>query len=146
MTVRLSSALRDALMGEYGLAFMMAGGHIQVYSGDPPASADMPPPGVLLARITTGGKPVGTTGSGLVLTMGAIPGEAVNKDEWVLTGLASGAPGWWRFVWADADAGAQSMALPRIDGAASDGVQGLPASISATTVVAVRRFSISLDE
>ena len=39
-----------------------------------------------------------------------------------------------------------SGASPRIDGAASDGVQGLPASISATTVVAVRRFSISLDE
>lgn len=142
MTIRLSSGLRDAVVTNYGLGAMLFGGHLQIYSGEQPASADMAPSGTLLALVTQDGKP--TTAGGLKLTYGPKVGELINDGAWVLKGVASGAPGWWRFVGAHPDDGTQSAYFARLDGAVGDSVQDMPALIADTTVLPIGGFLLSL--
>lgn len=142
MTIRLSSGLRDAVVTNYGLGAMLFGGHIQIYTGEQPASPDMPPPGTLLGTVTQDGKPVAT--GGLKLTYGPKVGELINDGVWVLKGIASGAPGWWRFVGAHPDDGAQSAYFARLDGAVGDSVQDMPALIADTTALPIGGFLLSL--
>ena len=142
MTIRLSSGLRDAVVTSYGLGAMLLGGHLQIYSGEQPASADMAPSGNLLALVTQGGQPIAT--GGLRLTYGPKAGELINDGAWVLKGVANGTPGWWRFVGAHPDDGAQSTYFARLDGAVGDSVQDMPALIASTTVLPVGGFLLSL--
>lgn len=143
MTIRLSSGLRDAVITNYGLGAMLFGGHIQVYSGPQPDSADMAPSGALLALVTQDGSPAATTG-GLKLTYGPKAGELINDGAWVLEGVASGTPGWWRFVGPHPDDGAHSAYFARLDGAVNDSVQDMPALIADMTVLPVGGFLLSL--
>ena len=143
MTIRLSSGLRDAVISNYGLGAMLIGGHIQVYAGPQPTSADLPPTGTLLARVTTNGWPAHGAG-GLQLTLGPNAGELVGVGDWVLQGVASGTPGWWRFVGAAADDGTPSTFLARLDGDASESVMYLPATITPATHLTLADFLLSL--
>lgn len=145
--IRLSSGLRDAVVTNYGLGVMMIKGHIQVYSGVQPASADLSPTGTLLAFITQGGlrTPLpGDDAGGLMLQSGHNAGELINSGEWVLRGVAAGAPGWWRFVAAPMDAGQPSDFLCRIDGSAGDSISPLLPAITTSTVLPLAGFLLSL--
>ena len=148
MTLRLSSPLRDAVVSNYGLGAMMTGGHIQVYSGTQPDTADMPPTGTLLAFITQDGLPIALPGesddSGLMMQLGTNAGELTNAGSWVLVGKASGEPGWWRFVGEPVDTGAAATTECRIDGAVTDSFSPPLGPISPSTVFALSEFLISL--
>lgn len=115
--LNLSTALRAAIATEYGLAAMMRYGHIRIFSGAPPLTADMAEQGELLATITEDGLPfVSGTGQGaLNLVPGPISGACQMDGNWKLTVLKSGTAGWWRFVWNGADYGTADEWTPRID-------------------------------
>lgn len=146
MTLRLSSGLRDAVITNHGLGSLINGGYIQVFSGEQPETADMPPTGTLLATITQEGLPIPIPGSdegGLMVQLGPAVGELVSLGTWRLRGLAAGDPGWWRFVGSGPDNGAYSSTLCRIDGAATDSIVPALAPITAATDIAMGGFSLS---
>jgi len=120
------------MIGNYGLGLMMQYGHIRIFSGMQPATADFAQAGTLLARVTQDGiAPVpGVEAGGLQFTMGYEPGEIMHDGDWVMTGIASGTPGWWRFVWNGEDDGGDSLFLPRIDGAVGESLRGAPSSVA----------------
>lgn len=145
MTIRMSSGLRTAVVTNYGVGIMMQYGHILIFSGAQPASADDAPPGTLVARVTQNGLPAPVPGSdagGLQLKAGARTGELANLGEWVLKGVAPGTPGWWRFVALDIDPGQQSTTACRIDGAVGESLLSIPPSITAATTLVVEGFSL----
>lgn len=121
MAIRMSSALQNHLLGNGPLVTAFSFGVIHIYSGPQPESADMPPTGTLLARITDGGGAFnhGSPDNGLLLQ--ALPqyNTAVKSplQTWVLTPLSTGDAGWWRFKANAADADAESVANIRLDGA-----------------------------
>ena len=141
----MSSGLRDAVITNYGVGMAMNHGHIQIYSGEQPATPDLQSQGRLLAFVTQDGLPVpipGDEAGGLQLRHGRT-GEIVNQGTWVLKGVADGVPGWWRFVELQIDPDTNSTTAFRIDGSVGDSLFGVPESISATDVIPVASFSLS---
>ena len=132
--IRLSTGLRAALLWDSGLRAMMWRGIIEVYSGTQPESADFAPTGTLLGRITEDGAAF-TPGS----SVGGLRTEEKNivalqhVGDWTLDGVASGVPGWWRFIWNNGDNNQASLFYPRIDGAVGESLFNLPTSITAAT-------------
>lgn len=143
MTIRLSPGLRDAVVSSHGVGAALAGGHILIYTGPQPADASKPPTGTLLARVTQAGAAAPGLG-GLKLKLGSGFGEIINDGAWVLRGVADGVPGWWRFVGAATDSGAQSNLLYRLDGAVAECVTDMPASITNNMELPVAGFLLSL--
>lgn len=144
MTIRMSSGLCHAIITDYGVGRMMYGGHIAIYSGSQPASADLPAPGTLLARITQDGAAPPTQlgdAGGLHLQVGGI-GELVNEGDWVMTCTATGTPGWWRFYAAGTDQNDESEAAYRIDGAVGESLPELPATLTGGATIPVASFSL----
>jgi hypothetical protein len=113
MAIRLSSGLKAALYGQYGITAMMQYGYIDVYSGAQPVTANEPPSGTLLGRITNDGDAhvSGTTAGGLQLTQDG-SGRLTAAGTWTLTGIASGTAGWWRWKWNAFDDDALSLYYP----------------------------------
>lgn len=145
MTLRLSSGLRDAIATNYGLGRLLNKGYIEVYSGEQPEFADLPPSGELLARITQDGLPPpddANDAGGLQLQLGASPGDLVNKGAWVMKGVATGSPGWWRFRTKN-DAGDSTQSSYRMDGASGDSMAPT-APITPATATDVVEFRINL--
>ena len=102
MTIRLSTGLRNALIGTGGgLAAVFANGIIEVYSGSQPASADAAP---------------GSATNGLTWAAAAAGAVTKSTDNWQFTGVAAGTAGWFRLKGNAVDAGALSTTLPRLDG------------------------------
>ncbi|MDO5691115.1 MAG: hypothetical protein Q4G70_01365 [Pseudomonadota bacterium] len=122
--IRLSSALRAALATDYGVARMLQLGHIRVFSGEQPASADDADQGEHLASITQDGNDVypGLTAGGLVLVPGPVAGACQNSGNWVLKVHRSGVAGWWRFYWNSYDGGRATDYTPRVDGTIGEGL------------------------
>lgn len=117
MTIRLSSGLRTAMVTDYGLAIMMNRGHIRIYDGVQPQSADDAPNGTLLGVVCEDGitPTPGSINGGLQFSLEG-PGRLGKFGNWVLKGLAAGTPTWWRFVWNAPDDSDYSDYYPRIDG------------------------------
>lgn len=123
MAIRVSSWLRTAMMTNYGMERMMRYGHIRVFTGKQPESADMAETGDLIGIISTDGKIPSTTGAdaGLMMEPGERPGMLVNRDGWMLRGVGDGHAGWWRFVaYAPLDEGGVASSLSRIDGSVGE--------------------------
>jgi hypothetical protein len=117
MTTRLSTGLRNNLVGPLGFAATFANGVIDVYSGSQPATADAAVTGTLLGTVTLGSGAFtpGTATNGL--TFAAASGGAVSKSgTWSFNGIAAGTAGWFRLRGNAADAGGVSTILPRLDG------------------------------
>lgn len=146
MTIRLSSALRTALVTNFGLGYLLQNGHIAIYTGEQPASADAAATGTLIANITTGGGPVPTPeahASGLYVQAGTTPGTLVDAGSWVMKGVASGEFGWWRWNALGAPAGLSTAAY-RMDGAVGDAflIADL-APITAETLLTIPSFRLT---
>lgn len=144
--ISISSGLRSAMVTNYGLGVMMQYGHIRVYSGPQPPSADYPPTGTLLGIVSTDGvTPLpGVFAGGLAFAGGLDAGSLVMSGNWVLKGVAEGVPGWWRFVWNDTDNDSFSTYYPRIDGAEGDSFSLGAASISVATNTPISSFLLVL--
>lgn len=119
MSVKCSTGYAGLILGPNAWDAIFQDGAILCYSGPQPDSADLAPTGTLLGKITrnggawTPGSP--TNGLRFIRT-----GRYVLKDpghNWKFEGEAAGVVGWCRLVANAADAGADSLILPRIDGA-----------------------------
>jgi hypothetical protein len=133
------------MVGDYGLRAMMHMGRILVYSGTQPDDADDAPNGTLLARITQEGLTAvpGAQVGGLLLTPSSTtPTLLTHEGNWVLKGVASGTPGWWRFVWNLNDPGEASPFFPRIDGSVADTVINLPSTVNSSTEISGVQFNL----
>lgn len=131
MAVRLSTGLRNALVGTDGAGFgeIMNNGVLDIYTGAQPSSADAVETGTKLCRIssTSGtaaedGLKFGTTGSG-VLTIGT--------PAWTGVVLVDGVAGWFRFYGSGGVAGTSSTAI-RFDGAV--GISGSDLDLTHTNL------------
>lgn len=118
MAIKLSSGLRTSMVLEYGLERMMRFGHIRIYTGPQPLSADEPPSGTYIARVSADGvlPLAGQLEGGLQMQQGLIAGSLEMFGDWRFVGLANGLAGWWRFVWNSVDDHSYSLVYPRIDG------------------------------
>ncbi len=118
MAIKLSAGLQASVLSEFGLGAMMNYGVIEVYTGDQPLSASDAPTGLLLARVTTDGLDftAGSLTGGLQVVYDAVAGGLVKVGTWRLRGVATGAPGWWRWKWNAEDDDSFSVFLPRLDG------------------------------
>jgi len=140
--IKLSSGLRNAMVTQYGLQAMLNYGRIYVYSGTQPNSADDAPTGTLLGFISDSGdipQPGFITG-GLIIAEGENAGSLEKSGTWVLTGVASGVIGWWRFVWNLHDSNTFSETMPRIDGAFGDSFTMADGFVSPATSTPIANF------
>ena len=134
MPLRLSTGLRDAMMGATGFKTAMADGVIEVYSGAQPASADAAETGTKLLRITQDSAVFVPEASANGLEFGTPSAGAIAKavaETWSGVGLAAGVAGWYRFYDNDYVTGASTTAI-RFDGACAS--SGSQFNMSSTTV------------
>jgi hypothetical protein len=134
MAMRLSTGLRDALVGTggYGFGEIMNNGWLDIYSGAQPASADYAETGTKLVRISstsgqgaTDGLKFGTAGSG-VLTIGT--------PAWNGTIQADGVAGWARFYASSGTGGQTGTSGTAIRFDISVGVSGADLNLTHTTL------------
>jgi hypothetical protein len=117
MTLRVSTGLKFPLMEVLAERFYDA--MFRLYSGEPPASADLAPTGTYLGYITRDGLTPGP-GHGITLVTSqngyvtAMPGET-----WKLIGVGTGNAGYARLS-SYSDAPVDSPTTPRIDFGVND--------------------------
>lgn len=114
MALQLSNGAKERAAASFAQAFER--GHIQIYSGAQPETADLAATGTLLARVTLNGVPIGGVNPGLFFQ---VEGPYVVKPPlavWRIVVAVSGTAGWWRLV-TPADTGGPSYVYPRVDGA-----------------------------
>lgn len=118
MAVNESTGWARARLVGTGFPTGFANGCIELYSGVQPASADLPPVGTLLGRITKNGDAwvAGSPANGLNFVV-ADRFVIKTADTWVLKGLAGGVARSWRLLPNSADSGSASTTAFRIDGA-----------------------------
>lgn len=117
MTKRLSTGLRNAMVGTTGFAGAMANGCIEIRTGTQPASADAAATGTLLGIVTlnSGAFTPGSPTNGLTWTSAA-DGKVMKNGTWSFTAIATGTAGWFRFKGNALDNDLVSTTLPRLDG------------------------------
>lgn len=143
MALRLSTGLRQALLGtqdfqtEFNLSF------INIYSGSQPSSADDAATGTLLATIYSNGVSIGVTFDAPVA--GAISKAAA--ETWSGTAGASGTAGWFRLYEATDVPSSSSTVNSRIDGNIATSGANMNMSntfIASGAVQTVSTFTITL--
>lgn len=116
--LRLSTGLRDALLGTQSFKDIFMDGVIYIYSGSQPSSADAAVQGTLLGKVTqdAGSFSFGTADNGI--EFGSPDGGAIAKasgENWQFEGLEDGVAGWGRLMGNDVDDLGFSESLPRLD-------------------------------
>lgn len=117
--MNLSTGFKNALMVATKACF--DGGVIEVWSGTPPASADLAPTGVRLGAITRNGVPDADPSAGLIFEAA---GQFLVKPTttlWRLRVDHSGTAGWWRLVEPGDNPAATGFDSIRIDGVVGTG-------------------------
>lgn len=143
MALRLSTGLRNGMMGTSTLKELLENGTIDIYSGIQPASADSVETGSKLVTISsTSGTAAADgvkfgTAAGVVLGVGAIPWSGLCK----LAGIA----GYFRFRGSGGTAGSSTVEK-RMDG--NVGVSGADlnlthTSLSLNTTITIPVFDIT---
>lgn len=150
MTIRLSTGLRNAMVGDVGMKNAFAKGVLYVYSGAQPTSADSAVQGTLLAKVTVDGGAFAFGSPDNGLSLDAAANGAVAKaaaENWKATATAAGTAGWFRLMGNTSDNLASSTTLARMDG--SIGISGADLSLPAIdfvigTPITVDQFSFTL--
>lgn len=129
MAVRISTGYASAILGTSSFVGLFLNGSIEIRTGTQPTRADDPVTGTLLARITRDGVnwTAGSPAGGLQFVQ---DGRYIRKNPahaWLITGIATGAAGWFRLVGNAVDTGGFSTTLPRIDG--TIGLSGSPGDV-----------------
>lgn len=129
MTVRMSTGFAAQILGPTAFEQVFRYGCVEIRSGLQPDSADLPPTGVLLARITRDGGAwtAGVSDNGLEFDRSGRYAMKRADHLWRLVGLAEGQAGWFRMLPNASDTGAASLTAPRIDGLV--GLEGVEADI-----------------
>jgi hypothetical protein len=133
MTIRLSTAARNAMLGDNtnkGLQGVFAAGFLYIYSGTQPATADAAANGVQLGKVTISDD--GTTG--LQFELAAAGVLAKDTDEvWQFHGLTNGVAGWYRFTTAAGNPATADATQVRVDGLI--GTAGADLNMTNTNIV-----------
>ena len=112
MALRLSTGVRQALLGTAAFQTEFALSFINIYTGTQPSSADDAATGTLLATIYSDGAAVGLSFDAPVA--GAISKAAA--QTWSGTAVADGTAGWFRLYEATDTPASSSTTNSRIDG------------------------------
>jgi hypothetical protein len=134
MSLKLSTGLRNAIMGTDGFKGALEDGVIDVYTGTQPTDADAAETGTKLMRITvaSGAFTSGVATNGLSFAAAAVSGVISKASEvWSGVGLATGTAGWYRFYANTVVTGASTSAV-RLDGACA--VSGSQLNMSSTSI------------
>ena len=136
MALRLSTGLRNKLLGSQGFKTIMQNGVIRVFPGVQPSSADDAEGATQLLEITvsSGAFTPGSATNGLNFADPA-SGSCVKSSAEVWSGLAAstGTAGWFRFYANDRATGADT-ANARFDGSVS--TSGAQLNMSSTAITA----------
>lgn len=136
MGLRLSTGLRNAIMGSTGFVGAMNDGVIDIYSGTIPADADTTEgSGTKLLRVTVDGgaftSGAATNGLGFNSAASGAASKA-DAETWQGEGLASGTAAWFRFYANTVVTGASTTAV-RFDGTV--GTSGADLILTSTSIV-----------
>lgn len=138
--IRVSNALRTAIMVTGSVNSRLDGGFLFFFSGTQPSDAEDAAVGTLLAAVSIGA--AGTTG--LTLVAGDAAGQAKKTvaESWQAVGLAAGTARWYRYQRLATNlAGTQAAALAAADGTTErvDGSIGVSGAdlIAASVAVAL---------
>lgn len=144
MAVRLSTGLALSMLGNYGLKAMMNYGYIDVFTGDQPESPDIPATGTRVATIRTDGNPfvIGSQSGGALQLDQTDTGALRKGGTWVITGVATGTAGWWRWHWNAFDNDAFSFYYPRMDGLVGESLLLASTSITPATLEEIQAFNV----
>jgi hypothetical protein len=121
---KISTGVRQALLGSVGLHDLFAYGTILFYSGAQPTLADDAVSGVLIAQATVDGGSFTPGSSTHGLTFNAPTAGVLTKataEIWKVKGIAGGLINYFRLVGNAEDLGASSATLPRIQGSCGQG-------------------------
>jgi len=132
MALRLSTGLRQGLLGTASFDATFTACFINIYTGTQPATADTAASGTLLATIYSN-NPTDTLG--LNFDVPAVAGTISKAagETWAGTALATGTAGWYRLYTATGDApSVLSTTASRIDGNIS--TSGANMNMSSTTI------------
>jgi len=136
MALRLSTGLRDKILGSQSFQDIMANGVIRIFSGVQPASADDTESTTPLLEITVGSGAFtpGTASNGLNFaepSNGQCP--KVTTEVWSGVASATGTAGWFRFYANDRTTGADTTHA-RFDGSVA--TSGAQLNMSSTAITA----------
>jgi hypothetical protein len=145
MALRLSTGLRQALLGSQDFKSEFTDCFINIYTGVQPAGADDAAQGTLLATIYSN-NPTDTLGLEFDAPVLGIIAKAV-AETWAGAGLASGTAGWFRIFEAGSDPAILSTSDSRMDG--NIATSGANMNMTNTSVVAaavqtISSFSVTL--
>jgi len=133
MGLRLSTGLRNAIMGSSGFKGAMDGGVLDIFSGTIPTDADQAEgSGTKLLRITVNGGAFAS--NPLHFAASAVGGKLSKSDSesWQGDGLADGTASWFRFYDSNDTSGASTTAA-RFDGTV--GTSGADLILTSTSIV-----------
>jgi hypothetical protein len=144
--IKLSPGLASAMLTNYGFGIMMQYGVIDIYSSTQPNYAHFAPNGTHLARVTKDGLPFvfGGPENGLSFDYSQ-PSEIRDTGDWVITGLAEGAAGWWRFKWWPGDDDSEDPYYPRMDGEVGETLILAGTAITPSTSLVVTEFLLRFE-
>ncbi len=144
MALRLSTGLRDCLLGTSDLKEVLNGGVMDIFTGSQPVSADAIETGTKLVRISS------TSGSGLsdglrfgTSSTGIMP---LTTPVWSGKVAVAGVAGWFRFYGTGATSGASGSTgtngtMLRLDGAC--GVSGAELNLTHTNLAVDSTLTIT---
>lgn len=118
MSLQFSTEFKRRILGPESFGQIMGGGAIALYTGAPPASADLAPTGTLLGYVTNGALPwaAGSALNGLEYVPAGAYWLKSPGQIWQCEPIASGVAGWFRILPTAIDPGDTSILYPRIDG------------------------------
>ena len=134
MPLRLSTGLRDGLLGSDDFKGLLTDCVIEIYSGSQPASADAAETGTKLCRITVGSGAFTGGQATNGLEFGTPSAGVINKasaETWSGVGLADGTAGWFR-CYANAYTTGASTSAVRFDGTV--GTSGQQLNLSSVAI------------
>ncbi len=149
MALRLSSGLRDKLLGTGSFKDIMMDGVIRIFPGVQPVSADDVEGASPLVEITVGSAAFTAGAAANGLEFGAPSGGSVSKADgeiWSGAATSAGTAGWFRFYDNSLTTGADSSSA-RFDGAIS--TSGAQLNMSSTAIASgatttIDSFTITL--
>ena len=132
MALRLSTGLRQALLGTADFRTEFTGCFVNIYSGSQPTSPNDPASGTLLAKLYSN-YPTNTLGLSFDAPVTGVISKAA-AETWSNAAAASGTAGWFRIYEAADDPSLASTTNSRLDGAIA--TSGGELNMSSTAIVA----------
>lgn len=132
MTIRLTTSAKDAIL-DSGFDALFNNGLMDIRSGAQPATADLAPPGTLLAQITLPADAFAVSSGGVKAKAGTWQDTSADN---------AGTAGWFRLKQA-ADANGASQAEERLDGSVTATGGGGDVTVDNTSIAAAQQVTVN---